>query len=62
MLCQMLSCEIEPHVHTKIAMQKTASRTGSEAIREYSEQGRGEGGHPWTIRGWSRLLWHPHIL
>ena len=22
----------------------------------------GEGGHPWTIRGWSRLLWHPRIL
>ena len=25
--------------------------------------GGGEkGGHPWTIHGWSRLLWHPRIL
>ena len=22
----------------------------------------GEDGHPWTIHGWSRLLWHPRIL
>ena len=24
--------------------------------------GGGEGGHPWTIHGWSQLLWHPWIL
>ena len=24
--------------------------------------GRGKGGHPWTIHGWSLLLWHPRIL
>ena len=30
-------------------------------IRGYSDMG-GEGGHPWTIRGWSQLLWHPRIL
>ena len=29
--------------------------------RGYSDMG-GEGGHPWTIRGWSQLLWHPGIL
>ena len=22
----------------------------------------GKGGHPWTIHGWSQLLWHPRIL
>ena len=27
----------------------------------YSDKG-GEGGHPWTIHGWSQLLWHPRIL
>ena len=32
-------------------------------IRGYSDKGGGgEGGHPWTIRGWSQLLWHPRIL
>ena len=24
--------------------------------------GGGKGGHPWTIHGWSLLLWHPRIL
>ena len=24
--------------------------------------GGGKGGHPWTIHGWSRLLWDPRIL
>ena len=24
--------------------------------------GGGKGGHPWTIHGWSPLLWHPRIL
>ena len=24
--------------------------------------GEGKGGHPWTIREWSQLLWHPRIL
>ena len=24
--------------------------------------GGGKGGHPWTIHGWSQLLWHPRIL
>ena len=24
--------------------------------------GGGKGGHPWTIHGWSLLLWHPWIL
>ena len=32
-------------------------------IRGYSDKGGGgKGGHPWTIHGWSRLLWHPRIL
>ena len=30
-------------------------------IRRYSDKGGG-GGHPWTIHGWSQLLWHPRIL
>ena len=25
-------------------------------------RGGGKGGHPWTIHGWSLLLWHPRIL
>ena len=25
-------------------------------------RGGEKGGHPWTIHGWSRLLWHPRIL
>ena len=25
-------------------------------------RGGGKGGHPWTIHGWSQLLWHPWIL
>ena len=35
---------------------------GYSGIRGYSDKGGGEGGHPWTIHGWSRLLWHPWIL
>ena len=35
-------------------------------IQGYSDVGVGGGGggrgHPWTIHGWSRLLWHPWIL
>ena len=33
-------------------------------IRGYSDKGGGggKGGHPWTIHGWSQLLWHPRIL
>ena len=32
-------------------------------IRGYSDKGGGgKGGHPWTIRGWSQLLWHARIL
>ena len=33
-------------------------------IRGYSDKGGGgeEGGHTWTIHGWSLLLWHPRIL
>ena len=34
---------------------------GYSGIRGYSDKG-GKGGHPWTIHGWSRLLWHPQIL
>ena len=30
-------------------------------IQGYFEKGGG-GGHPWTIHGWSQLLWHPWIL
>ena len=29
---------------------------GYSGIRGYSDMGR-KGGHPWTIRGWSYLLW-----
>ena len=29
-------------------------------VRGYSDMGGG--GHPWTIRGWSELLWHTGIL
>ena len=35
---------------------------GYSGIRGYSDMGEGEGGHPWTIRGWSELLWHTGIL
>ena len=37
---------------------------GCSGIRGYSDRGGGggKGGHPWTIHGWSRLLWHPRIL
>ena len=36
-------------------------------IRGYSDKGGGgggggKGGHPWTIHGWSLLLWHARIL
>ena len=31
-------------------------------IRGYSDMGGGKCGRPWTIRGWSQLLWHPRIL
>ena len=31
-------------------------------IQGYSDKGGGEGGHPWTIHGWSLLLWRPRIL
>ena len=34
-------------------------------IRGYSDKGGGgggKGGQPWTIHGWSLLLWHPRIL
>ena len=37
--------------------------TVKSGIHGYSDKGGGEkGGHPWTIHGWSRLLWHPQIL
>ena len=37
---------------------------GYSGIRRYSDNGGGggKGGHPWTIHGWSLLLWHPRIL
>ena len=32
-------------------------------IHGYSDKGGGgKGGHPWTIHGWSQVLWHPRIL
>ena len=36
---------------------------GCSGIRGYFDKGGGgKGGHPWTIHGWSLLLWHPRIL
>ena len=37
---------------------------GCSGIRGYSDKGGGggKGGHPWTIHGWSQLLWHARIL
>ena len=38
---------------------------GYSGIRGYSDKGGGgvvKDGHPWTIHGWSLLLWHPRIL
>ena len=32
------------------------------SICGYSDKGGEKGGHPWTIHGWSLLLWHPRIL
>ena len=34
---------------------------GYSGIHGYSDKG-GEGGHTWTIHGWSLLHWHPRIL
>ena len=59
--------------HSYLASVDTLTRGGGDipglsmdghsysGICGYSEK-RGGGGHPWTIHGWSQLLWHPRIL